>query len=154
MPRSRSMVQRPRRPRHHAGAPDRQPARTLQAVAGDDATVVLLGLDAVGDERWAGLVHAGVRMVRVADVAGSLPAMRAEAAPVVIAGASHGQALTAAMRGSREPASAHVVLCAAVGSQDELREALDAGPDDVMRVPFEPEVLAARVAAGMGAARL
>ena len=38
--------------------------------------------------------------------------------------------------------------------RSELREALDAGADDVMRVPFEPEVLAARVAAGLRAARL
>jgi PAS domain S-box-containing protein len=126
----------------------------LRAVADDDATVVLLGLEQLGDECWAGLVHAGVRIVRVADVPGALRAVREEAAQVVIADASHGRALMAAMRGSREPASAHVVLCAAVGSQDELREALDAGPDDVMRVPFEPEVLAARVAAGLGAARL
>jgi PAS domain S-box-containing protein len=148
------MVQRSRRLRHHAGAADRQPARTLQAVAGDDATVVLLGLEALGDECWAGLAHAGVRIVREADVAGALRALREEAAQVVIAGASHGRALTAAMRGSREPVSAYVVLCAALGSQDELREALDAGPDDVMRVPFEPEVLAARVTAGLGAARL
>jgi signal transduction histidine kinase len=35
-----------------------------------------------------------------------------------------------------------------------LRDALDAGADDVMRIPFEPEVLAMRVAAGLRAARL
>jgi PAS domain S-box-containing protein len=148
------MVQRSRRLRHHAGADDRQPARTLQAVAGDDATVVLLGLESLDDECWAGLAHAGVRLVHVADVTGAVRALREQAAQVVIADASHGRALTAAMRRSREVASAYVVLCAAVGSQGELREALDAGPDDVMRVPFEPEVLAARVAAGLGAARL
>ena len=55
------------------------------------------------------------------------------------------------MRAERELASAHVVVCAA---GDRLRAALDAGADDVMRIPFEPEVLAARVAAGLGAARL
>ena len=148
------MVQRSRRLRHHAGGDDRQPARTLQAVAADDATVVLLGLENLDDECWAGLAHAGVRLVRAADVTGAVRALREQAAQVVIADASHGRALTAAMRRSREVASAYVVLCAAVGSQGELREALDAGPDDVMRVPFEPEVLAARVAAGLGAARL
>ena len=73
---------------------------------------------------------------------------------VVIAGADHGRALTAAVRASRELASAHIVVCAALDSPDELRAALDAGADDVMRVPFEPEVLVARVAAGLRAARL
>ena len=48
----------------------------------------------------------------------------------------------------------HIVLCAALDSRRELRDALDAGADDVMRVPFEPEVLAARVGAGLSAARL
>jgi PAS domain S-box-containing protein len=51
-------------------------------------------------------------------------------------------------------ASAHIVVGAALDSPRELRDALDAGADDVMRIPFEPEVLAARVAAGLGAARL
>ena len=45
-------------------------------------------------------------------------------------------------------------MAAALDSPDELRAALDAGADDVMRVPFEPEVLVARVAAGLRAARL
>ena len=45
-------------------------------------------------------------------------------------------------------------MCVALDSPRELRAALDAGADDVMRVPFEPEVLAARVAAGLRAARL
>jgi PAS domain S-box-containing protein len=48
----------------------------------------------------------------------------------------------------------HVVVGAALHSARELRAALDAGADDVMRVPFEPGVLAARVAGGLRAARL
>ena len=46
------------------------------------------------------------------------------------------------------------MVCAALKSPQELRAALDAGADDVMRIPFEPEVLAARVGAGLRAARL
>jgi PAS domain S-box-containing protein len=42
----------------------------------------------------------------------------------------------------------------ALDSPRQLRDVLEAGADDVMRVPFEPEVLAARVAAGLRAARL
>ena len=41
-----------------------------------------------------------------------------------------------------------------LASPRDLRAALDAGADDVMRIPFEPEVLAARVATGLRAARL
>ena len=48
----------------------------------------------------------------------------------------------------------HVVVCADLDSPHELRDALDAGADDVMRIPFEPEVLAMRVATGLRAARL
>ena len=72
----------------------------------------------------------------------------------MIASANQGDELTGAVRRRREIASTHIVLCAALDSPSELRAALDAGADDVMRVPFEPEVLAARVAAGLGAARL
>ncbi len=51
-------------------------------------------------------------------------------------------------------ASVHIVVGAALDSPRGMREALDAGADDVIRVPFEPEVLVARVAAGLRAARL
>jgi PAS domain S-box-containing protein len=59
--------------------------------------------------------------------------------------------LLPAVRGQPELASTHVVVAAALDSPDELRGVLDAGADDVMRVPFEPEVLVARVAAGLRA---
>ena len=73
---------------------------------------------------------------------------------VVITSARHAHDLIAAVRGRRETASVHVVVCAALDSPAELRDALDVGADDVMRVPFAPQVLAARVAAGLRAARL
>ena len=59
-----------------------------------------------------------------------------------------------AVRAQPEMAAIHVVVAAALDSPHELRAALDAGADDVMRVPFEPKVLVARVAAGLRAARL
>jgi PAS domain S-box-containing protein len=123
-------------------------------MAREGASVVLLGLDELGDESWAVLAEARVRLVRVPDVAAVVRALTDQASQVVIADARHGRALTAAVRGRRELASAHIILCAALDSPRELRDALDAGADDVMRVPFEPEVLAARVAAGLSAARL
>jgi PAS domain S-box-containing protein len=154
MARSGGMVRRPRRLRQHADAIDRKPARALEEVAGEGASVVVLGLEELGDECWAVLTDAGVRVVRVADVAGVVAALREQVAQVVLAEARWGRALTAAVRGWRELASTHIILCAALDSSAELRGALEAGGDDVMRVPFAPEVLAARVAAGLRAARL
>jgi hypothetical protein len=49
---ARHKVQR-RRVRGHASRIDHDPARTLAAVAGDRATVVLLGLDDVDECCWA-----------------------------------------------------------------------------------------------------
>jgi DNA-binding response OmpR family regulator len=116
--------------------------------------VLVVGLAELGDERWAVLTAAGVRVVRVAHVADAVRALTDQTDQVVIADARQGRALTSAIRRRRELAFVHIVLCAALDSPRGLRDALDAGADDVMRVPFEPEVLMARVAAGLNAARL
>jgi PAS domain S-box-containing protein len=123
-------------------------------VTTESGSVVLLGLEELGDQAWAVLVRAGVRLERVADLDGALRALTDHPAPVVIAGASWTDSLTAAVRARREIAFAYIVGAAALNSPNELREALDAGVDDVIRVPFEPEVLMARVVAGLRAARL
>ena len=128
--------------------------RALSVIAGEGERVLVLGLDELEDSCWSVLAAADVELVRVGDVAAAIEALRDPAAQVVIVSADHGGALTAAVRGRREIASAHIVICAALDAPGELRAALDAGADDVMRVPFEPEVLAARVAAGLSAARL
>jgi PAS domain S-box-containing protein len=132
----------------------RNPASALQGVASDSPTVLLLGLQQVDDGCWAVLEDAGVQLERVGDVAGVLSGLADGGARVVIADARWAEAVTRAVRGRVELACAHIVVGAALDSPSELREALDAGADDVMRVPFEPEVLVARVAAGLRAARL
>lgn len=119
-----------------------------------NATVLLVGLEELSDDSWTVLVDSGVRLERADDLAGALRALIAHAIPVVIADASWAESLITAVRGEPELASTHVVVAAALDSPDELRAVLDAGADDVMRMPFEPEVLAARVAAGLRAARL
>src|SRR5919201_1860049 len=119
-------ARRTRRLRQHAATIDRKPARVLEEVAGEGATVVVLGLEDLGEECWAVLTAAGVRVMHVADVAGVLAALREQVAQVVIAEARRGRALTAAVRGRRELASTHNVFCAALHSSAELREALDA----------------------------
>jgi PAS domain S-box-containing protein len=116
--------------------------------------VLLVGLEEFGDDCWTVLLDAGVRLERADDVAGALRALVARPIPVVIAGAPWAETLMPAVRCRPELAATHVVVAAALDSPDELRAVLDAGADDVMRMPFEPEVLVARVAAGLRAARL
>jgi PAS domain S-box-containing protein len=130
------------------------PASALEGLVAEGASVLLLGLDELDDARWAVLVEAGVRLERVVDVADALRALTNRPVPVVIAGARWASELTAAVRARPELASVHIVVGTALASPRELREALDAGADDVIQVPFEPEVLVARVAAGLRAARL
>src|SRR5215211_5895511 len=154
MARTRGKVRRPRHVRERRAGFDQRPARVLEGAAGAGASVLLLGLEELGEECWAVLRAAGVRLARVASVAAAVRALTDQQAEVVIADARQGPALAAEVRARHELASAHVVVCAALDSPHELHAALDAGADDVMRIPFEPEVLAARVAAGLRAARL
>src|SRR5918996_2115912 len=116
--------------------------------------VILLGLEHVGDDAWDGLAERGIAVLPVEDVAAAVQLLADRAAQVVVADAHVGPALIAAVRGRRDAAWAHVIVCVDHDSADRLRAALDAGADDVMRVPFEPEELVARVAAGLTAARL
>ncbi|MGN6871142.1 MAG: PAS domain-containing protein [Solirubrobacteraceae bacterium] len=132
----------------------RDPARVLGDAGARNARVLLVGLEELPDDCWTVLLHAGVRLERADDVAGALRALTARRVPVVIAAAPWAQSLMPAVRGRPDLASTHVVVAAALDSPDELRAVLDAGADDVMRMPFEPEVLAARVSAGLSAARL
>jgi PAS domain S-box-containing protein len=132
----------------------RNPARALQSVASGRPTVLVLGLDEVDDGSWAVLEEAGVQLGRVRDLDRALSALTDGAAQVVLADARWASALTTAVRSRPELACAHIVVGAALDSPSELRDALDAGADDVMRVPFELEVLVARVAAGLRAAHL
>ncbi|HWM09218.1 MAG TPA: PAS domain-containing protein [Solirubrobacteraceae bacterium] len=128
-----------------------RPVSALKDVAGVDAGVVLLGLEDVDDAAWAPLTASGLRLVRAVDERDAVRALADGTAQVVLADVAHAPALIRSVRAGRGLASPHVVVCAGV---DGLRAALDAGADDVLRIPFEPEVLAARVAAGLRAARL
>jgi PAS domain S-box-containing protein len=129
-----------------------RPVSALKDAADAASSIVLLGLEHLDDEVWDVLLASGLRLVHVAGAHAAVRALTDEAAQVVLVDVARAPRLIHAIRAENELAGVHVVVCA--GSSEELRSALDAGADDVMRVPFEPEVLAARVAAGLRAARL
>jgi PAS domain S-box-containing protein len=140
----------------HAMA-SRRGTATDSALAGlvrEGDSVLLLGLEQVDDDAWAVLADSGLRVLRAADAGDAVAVVADGAAQIVIADAPQGHSFIEAVRARRELACVHVVVCAALDSPDDLREALDAGADDVMRIPFEPQVLAMRVATGLRAARL
>ncbi|HTT29514.1 MAG TPA: PAS domain-containing protein, partial [Solirubrobacteraceae bacterium] len=139
---------------HRGGSNRRDPARALKDTGVKAARVLVVGLEEVHEDCWTVLVDAGIRLEHVDDVDGALRALSARQIPVVIAGTPTAQSLMPALRRQPDMASTHVVVGAELDSPGELRAALDTGADDVMRVPFEPEVLVARVAAGLRAARL
>ena len=128
-----------------------RPVSALRDEAHAGSSLVLLGLEHLGDEAWDVLAASGLWFVHVAEVPGAVRALTDQAAQVVLVGVAQAPALIRALRTERELTGVHVVVCA---TSAELRAALDAGGDDVMRIPFEPEVLAARVGAGLRAARL
>jgi PAS domain S-box-containing protein len=142
--------------RHRFGrtaAPPRRPS-ALDALVRDGDGVLLLGLDTVGDAAWEVLSAAGLQVERVSEVTAAIRKVEDGEAQIVLADPREGQRLIEAVRARPELADLHVVVCVDLDSPHDLREALDAGADDVMRVPFEPEVLALRVATGLRAARL
>src|SRR5689334_430725 len=132
----------------------RRPEDALAAIAGPGERVLLVGLDDVPARAWAPLEGAGLRLVRAAGAGEALRLIAQRSVQIVIAGPVAGPELTRAVRARSDLAGAHIVVCARVTSARDLRDALDAGADDVMRIPFEPEVLVARVAAGLRAVRL
>jgi PAS domain S-box-containing protein len=151
---TQAKVRRPSGPGRHAATAGEHPASALEGLEAEGARVLLLGLEELDDACWNVLLEAGVRLERVVDVTGAQRTLSNGPASVVIAGARWASELAAAVRDRAELAEVHIVVGVALDSPRELRDAFDAGADDVMLVPFEPEVLVARVAAGFRAARL
>jgi PAS domain S-box-containing protein len=151
MARPRSTVGRPGRGRERF---ERRPAGALDGLVREGDAVLLLGLEALPDDVFDVLGRSGLTLHRVAAAPEAVALVAAGAAQIVLADAHQGPVLIEAARALPDLADVHVVVCVDLESPDELRAALDAGADDVMRVPFEPEVLAVRVATGLRAARL
>ena len=117
-------------------------------------SVLILGLEEAGEDAWSVLEDSGLRLLRAADAAAAIAVIANGAAQIVVADSRLGPGLIEAVRRRAELAAVHVLICAHLDSPHELRQALDCGADDVMRIPFEPQVLALRVATGLRAARL
>jgi PAS domain S-box-containing protein len=133
------------------------PARwssALDGLVGEGDGVLLLGLGDVGDSAWEVLAAAGLQVQRVGDSDAAVRKVEDGEAQVVFADPRQGPRLIRTVRTRADLHDLHVVVCVDLDSPDDLRAALDAGADDVIRIPFEPEVLAVRVATGLRAARL
>ena len=126
----------------------------LAGLVRDGDSVLLVGLSEVGDDAWTVLTDAGLRLLHAGDTDAAVDVVADGAAQIVVTDARHGPALIRALRTRQEVAAAHVVVGVDLDSPEELVEALDSGADDVLRIPFEPQVLAMRVATGLRAARL
>src|SRR5215207_7409968 len=144
-------VGRPRRGRERF---ERRPAGALDGLVRDGDGVLLVGLDELPDRAFAVLVDAGLELLRVSEAPEAIGIIDDGRAQIVLTDAHQGPVLIEAARALPELEDVHVVVCVDLESPHGLRAALDAGADDVMRLPFEPEVLAVRVATGLRAARL
>ena len=128
--------------------------RHLAGLVRPGDNVVVLGLEDLDDDAWTVLSASGLGVIRVSHADEAIRMTAAGTAQVVVTGARQATTLIGAARSRPELAAVHVIVGADLTSPRELRDALDSGADDVMRIPFEPEVLAMRVATGLRAARL
>ena len=133
---------------------ERRPAGALDGLVRDGDGVLLLGLEDVPRDAFEILDDAGLELIRVSETPEAVAVIDAGRAQIVLADAHQGPVLIEAARALPEVAAVHVLVCVDMESPHGLRAALDAGADDVMRIPFEPEVLALRVATGLRAALL
>ena len=129
-------------------------SNALQGLVREGDGVLILGLGHLPAEAWTVLTSAGLDVVHAADVAAAVAAIADGAAQIVVTDALHATRLLGVVRTRPELAAVHVLVGADLTSPAELHAALDSGADDVMRIPFEPQVLAMRVVTGLRAARL
>ena len=126
----------------------------LDGLVRDGDGVLVLGLEEVADGAWEVLAAAGLNVARAADAPEAITAVAGGAAHIVLTDARRGATFVETVRAQPELAAVHVVVCADIARPEQLREAIDSGADDVMRIPFDPQVLVMRVATGLRAARL
>jgi PAS domain S-box-containing protein len=137
-----------------SSAPARRRSSALDGLVREGDAVLVVGLEEVGDSTWEVLAAAGLRVLRAPDPEAAVRVVEGGEAQVAFVDAEHGAPLIRLVRARPELAAVHIVACVDLDSPHELRDALDAGADDVMRTLLEPEVLVLRVATGLRAARL
>jgi PAS domain S-box-containing protein len=129
-------------------------ASALDGLVREGDGVIVLGLEDVGDAAWEVLVAAGLNVARTTDTAEAVDTVADGEALIVLTDARLGPRFVETVRARPELAAVHVVVCADISQPDQLRQAIDSGADDVMRIPFDPQVLEMRVTTGLRAARL
>ena len=137
-----------------AADPNSHRSSALDGLVRDGDSVLVVGLSGVGDDAWAVLRDSGLRVLHAAHSAAAIEVIADGVAQIVVTDAREGPELIGALRARPELAAAHVVVGVDLDSPQELVRALDSGADDVLRIPFEPQVLAMRAATGLRAARL
>jgi PAS domain S-box-containing protein len=129
-------------------------SNVLNGLAREGDGVLILGLEDLPADAWRVLTDAGLELHRAADPAAAVGVVAEGLAQIVVTDAKQVRPLLGAVRARPELAAVHVVVGADLRSDRELHDAIESGADDVMRIPFEPAVLAMRVATGLRAARL
>jgi hypothetical protein len=89
-----------------------RPVSALKGVAGAEASVLLVGLEDVGDEAWHVLTASGLRLVHVVNEVDGVRALTDQTIQVVLADVRRGPALIRAIRAQSELEAAHIVVCA------------------------------------------
>ena len=94
--------------------------RVLESVVEPGASVVILGFSGVGQDAWQVLITSGLRLLAMQDPEAALDALSSGATEVVIADAHYGPSLARAVRARPDLACAHIVICAALDSSEQL----------------------------------
>ncbi len=118
----------------------------MKILVADDDAVSRLALSAV-------LGHWGYEVTAVADGDAAWSVLMSEESPRLVIldwkmPGREGPAICADLRRQDRPGYFYVILLTALGSRDALVEGMEAGADDFITKPFEPEELRVRLRAG------